>query len=592
MLILNYLQRPTWQIMYYKKLKTKRGGYLSLISIAIIVIIGAMGAMPASMLAGNTKSGENIFQVQTAVNLANSALQIAKTDINRNRSTCKDINGSAFYTNATLSGIFGQYTVDCAASVSSATLSSAVNDIATSITLNNVPITSALNGNINSTATSIPLTASASNVFPQGGTVKIEDEYISYMRAYYTASANILEGATRGVAGTTPAAHNSGVAVYYQNIFLDRGLVLIDNELISYSSISRNGSNTVLTLQNCTRGAFGTTAATHSAATAVRQNSMLLTATAGVPSLSDITGKRTIQESLFASDAYAKLSLTSDYVTYYQPTLIVNGTTALTSNSASSRPIIRNMSATNGGPYFSGSTLLTGNSGSGVRITSQAQTQFQGGTSTFTSNIGCGNTGDIQVGYTGLANPPKPMLFNQLFDFFDADLANRATKTITAANFYSQVNSSAPNDIVLVTGNLSLNTLTADLTVANPPKMIIIDGNLTSTNNNAARTLTIGSTTSPTVVYVTGNIYLGNSPNTGRSKTVIINGLLLTGSLTLTNNHSITVNGLTVINGNISDTNRVLNIIMDVPTISQLRYNNELLWKKQFASCGSKELLR
>jgi hypothetical protein len=68
-------------------------------------------------------------------------------------------------------------------------------------------ITNTLNGGINSSATSITLTSSAS--FTGSGTVVIDGESINYA----TNVANVLGGCTRGANGSTAAAHSTGATV-------------------------------------------------------------------------------------------------------------------------------------------------------------------------------------------------------------------------------------------------------------------------------------------------------------------------------------------------------------------------------------------
>jgi hypothetical protein len=69
-------------------------------------------------------------------------------------------------------------------------------------------IASTLNGTITNSATSIVLTSAAS--FPTSGNAFIEDEEITWSGK----SSNTLTGVTRGANGTTAATHNTGVAIY------------------------------------------------------------------------------------------------------------------------------------------------------------------------------------------------------------------------------------------------------------------------------------------------------------------------------------------------------------------------------------------
>jgi hypothetical protein len=93
---------------------------------------------------------------------------------------------------------------------------------------------------------SIPV--SSSSGFPSKGTLLIDSEKIIYK----TNSGNILGDITRGADGTTIATHSSGATTTFV------GLFLIDDELIQYTGKS---SNTIDA--GVARGARGTTAASH-----------------------------------------------------------------------------------------------------------------------------------------------------------------------------------------------------------------------------------------------------------------------------------------------------------------------------------------
>jgi hypothetical protein len=68
--------------------------------------------------------------------------------------------------------------------------------------------TTTLNTTINTTASSIILTSATS--FPSSGSIKIDDEIITYTGK----STNTLTGCSRGTNGTVAASHTSGVTVY------------------------------------------------------------------------------------------------------------------------------------------------------------------------------------------------------------------------------------------------------------------------------------------------------------------------------------------------------------------------------------------
>ncbi|ATZ80938.1 membrane associated protein [Bodo saltans virus] len=72
---------------------------------------------------------------------------------------------------------------------------------------NNIGGTTTLNGTITNSATTITLTSAAQ--FPSSGTIKIDSEYISYT----AISVNDITGCTRGAFNSTAATHTSGTSV-------------------------------------------------------------------------------------------------------------------------------------------------------------------------------------------------------------------------------------------------------------------------------------------------------------------------------------------------------------------------------------------
>ena len=128
-----------------------------------------------------------------------------------------------------------------------------------------------LDGGINSSVTSLDLTSASdfetastttsaavsivdttisladSSGMPAKGTIKVDSEHISYK----TNSGTVLGDITRGADGTTTATHSSGATATFV------GLIQIDDELLLYTAKS---SNTLTVI----RGSRGTTAAAHS----------------------------------------------------------------------------------------------------------------------------------------------------------------------------------------------------------------------------------------------------------------------------------------------------------------------------------------
>jgi hypothetical protein len=100
------------------------------------------------------------------------------------------------------------------------------------------------------------MTVADASTFPEEGSVLIGSEVIKYESG--GIDGNVIANLTRGAFGTTDTDHSSGAGVAYQ------GVVLIDNELITYSGIS--GSD----LTGIARGKRGTSGATHDNGSTVR----------------------------------------------------------------------------------------------------------------------------------------------------------------------------------------------------------------------------------------------------------------------------------------------------------------------------------
>lgn len=133
---------------------------------------------------------------------------------------------------------------------SQTTLDGGINDSVTSIAL-----TSASDFETASTTTSAAvavvdttISLADSSGMPSRGTVKIDSENIEYR----TNSGNVLSDITRGADGTTTATHSSGATVTFV------GLIQVDDELIQYTGKSSNTLNA-----GVVRGAKGTSAAAH-----------------------------------------------------------------------------------------------------------------------------------------------------------------------------------------------------------------------------------------------------------------------------------------------------------------------------------------
>lgn len=165
-------------------------GYLLIVAVVLIVIVGLIGSLLAYMFAGSSSANANIAQSNTAFYIATSGLEIAKRDIVINRTQCTAINGSASYTNAPI--FSGQFTVTGTIGNSS----------------------SSLNGSVSASATSITLANAAG--FSSSGFVWIENELISYQGI----SGNALQNVSRGQQGTFAVSHGNGVSAIQNHCLL------------------------------------------------------------------------------------------------------------------------------------------------------------------------------------------------------------------------------------------------------------------------------------------------------------------------------------------------------------------------------------
>lgn len=164
------------------KLKLQRQrGYLLVLAVVLIVVVGAVGVMLAYMFTGNIRSASDIDQSNAALNVAQSALEIANRDINVNGISCANYARSGSVLN-------GEYSVIGTYTVASSTLTS--------------PISSA--------ATIIPLANAAGFATPRG-VVLIGDEKVEY--SGISSNHLNLTGAVRGAFNTSANSYASGTAV-------------------------------------------------------------------------------------------------------------------------------------------------------------------------------------------------------------------------------------------------------------------------------------------------------------------------------------------------------------------------------------------
>ena len=98
--------------------------------------------------------------------------------------------------------------------------------------------TTTTNGSVSATATSI-VVASISNI-PSQGRIKIGSEEIEYLSVDTANSA--LVGLTRGFNGTTAAAHNSGVTIFWGTLRVNHSSHgSFENDFVTFSGVDSNG---------------------------------------------------------------------------------------------------------------------------------------------------------------------------------------------------------------------------------------------------------------------------------------------------------------------------------------------------------------
>ena len=527
-----------------KPLKNKTHlGYLLIISAIIIVIIASVATLTLEMFTGGAKSTENTAEAASAFYLATSGLQVAKRDIIVNKVSCVGINGSSLYTNASITGINGQYTINSCYSKNSAELNATAGVGDTTIYLKNYSdIFSTLSSAITSSSNAIAL-ANASS-FRSSGTAKIDQEYISYT----SKSGNTLMNVTRGVAGTTAASHNNGTAIY-QGFFVPtanvNGIVQIDDEIMSYKSVSVNSG--VLTLGGVTRGIGGTTAASHPINRDVAQAQCTLFSTAALPTLSAATGKRIINEILIGKDA------SSFSFGGFEPVIASTGNVAISGTGTVQNTTISGTTD----PDFRGSTIVSSGTVAlnGGGNTSNGSTQFS-----ISGNI----LEDVLAGSSAVIP-----LFENIFSQTLAVIKNQATLTIAPSAFAT---ATMGDDKIVLVNPAGPVSLPGGTIMDQSPKVIIVQNNLTltGTNNN----IKIGNANSPTILIVEGDFKAAG----GQSEEVkgfTLNGLLYVKGkfLFAGGNDNLVINGFIATEGNMSVSGNTT-LSLDPTLIDKLKDSN------------------
>lgn len=169
----------------------KQKGYMVLLAIIFIFVMGVMGTLIAYMFAGRAQINAAVYQGYQAFYVAESGLEAATRYVTRpslnsspTRIACGSVSGYGQLTGATIGP--GQFTATASApSVLITTLSSGITASATTI--------------------SVASTAS----FPAQGRIMIDLEKIDYAGI----SGNTFIGVTRGADSTMASSHASGTAV-------------------------------------------------------------------------------------------------------------------------------------------------------------------------------------------------------------------------------------------------------------------------------------------------------------------------------------------------------------------------------------------
>lgn len=160
-------------------------GYLLIISLLLVLVIGMLGAVVASLYTNVSKSVAGIAASDQAFFIATSGMESVKFDLIRNNVACSDINSSnASYTNVPL--FSGYYSANGTLQYATANLT--------------LPI---------STSTQTTVTINNINNFLPSSILKIEDEIL----IYFGKSGNNLINALRGIGNSVAKPHSNGAGV-------------------------------------------------------------------------------------------------------------------------------------------------------------------------------------------------------------------------------------------------------------------------------------------------------------------------------------------------------------------------------------------
>lgn len=483
-----------------------------ILSAAIVVIVALIMTVTLEMFSSNIKSMGNSAASKSTFYLAQSALQIAKRDIIANGKGCLGINNQNYTSPNSIPNIQGQYTVNSCHPKVEASLLIGTSPTSTFIYINNSQDnTGYINSNISETTNSIQLSNASS--FDQTGSIKINDEYISYNKK----NGNTLSEITRGVAGTAATSHNSGTLAiqgFFRPTSNTEGIIQINDEIISYKNIVDFYS--IKILYNITRGIAGTTAESHYAGDEVKQNQCILTADSAIPDFLNSENRKTIQENIIVEKTSSLLFGENN------PPVISSSNVTL---SGSGKVEVFNSNIN------SGSTII---SSGNIRLRGGAQTRYNDTLASTPYNIST----DIELNATYI----EPLFIN-IFSNPDINSIKNMpqSRTVTPNNFKSNNFSYTRDEIIIVDGTLKYGGIDSD---SKSPYVLIVDGDFKL--NGSAHDINIGTESEPTIIIVTGNYN-----NSGDAKSTI-NGLLYTmGNFSIGGSAATTVKGFSITEGRV-----------------------------------------
>lgn len=164
----------------------KQNGFLNIISVGIVIIMGLLSAALVNMIVSSNEASVKTQAKNRAYDLANAAVEVGLYQLEQTPSICNDTF------QATQTVTTGEYRYSCRPYIGTTTLASPL-AIGTTASLT-----------LTSSAGSMPLG------FAPVGYVVIDSEVIFYN----SLSGNVLSGLRRGQLGTTEAAHLVGADVF------------------------------------------------------------------------------------------------------------------------------------------------------------------------------------------------------------------------------------------------------------------------------------------------------------------------------------------------------------------------------------------